>query len=123
MRRGRRSIPTTPEGRTQRRLSELDGRPEPWRSGPIAFWGSADTATGAFGSGGVGASIARNGVGDVTISWTPAFESNPIVLATAYQNTVFIKVQAVTTTTARIQTFSGAGAAFESPFMFAILAP
>lgn len=75
---------------------------------------------------GTGFTITRNGVGDVTITFTSAFSGTPSVTATvadATNNRIAKLKAATTTTTAQIQCFSLAGTNTDNLFHFHAIGP
>lgn len=74
---------------------------------------------------GEGFSIAKNGTGDVTITFDPAFSDRPAVAVTPVSSSVRIaqQIAAATASTARVGVFTSAFAAVDATFDFVAVGP
>jgi hypothetical protein len=77
-----------PDQRMQERLSKVEGKPEPWRSGQTSDSGPRRMICGTINTGGAGSivtgggfTINRTGVGNITVTWVTPFPGIPVVVS------------------------------------------
>ena len=79
------------------------------------------SSAGAVTIGGREFTVTKNGTGDYTVTFTPGFGANPIVVATpvnAAADGFALRVESVSETTANVLTFNDSGAAADAAFNF-----
>lgn len=132
MRRGRRIVPTTPEGRIQQRLSAVEGDPAGWRAGGSSDNGPLRMIRGTFASAaptiilGGGYTLTRTGAGAGQVNFSTAFPSAPSAVFTADSGggqSCFCRCTGVSTTVATYQIIDVNGAAQESNVHFIVMGP
>jgi len=82
------------------------------------------SSAGAVTIGGREFTVTKNGTGDYTITFTPGFGANPIVVATPFNATTdgyALRVESVSETTTNILTFDDSEAAADAAFNFVAL--